>query len=113
MAAKIWPMQATTASVSGHVSDQNSAAVPDALIQITNLDTPIATTAKTGATGLYVFPSLALSLTPGAIPMSTAQSSGSESIAQTWTSQVTIASRLHSFRRSGPRFASCSTVARS
>jgi hypothetical protein len=50
--------QATTASVSGHVSDQNNAAVPDAIVQITNLDTRIATTAKTGATGLYVFPSL-------------------------------------------------------
>src|SRR5579859_1437761 len=53
--------QATSASVSGHVSDPGNAAVPDATIQMTNLDTQIMTNAKTGATGLYVFPSL----TPG------------------------------------------------
>jgi hypothetical protein len=40
------------------VSDQSNAAVPDATVQITKLDTRIMTTAKTGATGLYVFPSL-------------------------------------------------------
>jgi hypothetical protein len=50
--------QAAGASISGHVSDQSNAAVPDATIQITNLDTRIMTTAKTGTTGLYVFPSL-------------------------------------------------------
>jgi hypothetical protein len=50
--------QAASASISGYVSDQNNAAVPGVIARITNLDTQIATTAKTGATGLYVFPSL-------------------------------------------------------
>ena len=50
--------QTATGSISGYVTDQNNAAIPDALIQVTNLDTRIATTAKTGAGGLYVLPSL-------------------------------------------------------
>lgn len=50
--------QAGTASISGHVSDQNNAAIPDATIQLTKLDTQIVTTATTGPTGLYVFPTL-------------------------------------------------------
>jgi hypothetical protein len=50
--------QAASASLSGYVTDQNNAAVPDVIVRITNLDTQIATTARTGATGLYVFPSL-------------------------------------------------------
>lgn len=50
--------QTASASISGHVSDQNNAGVPDAIVQVTNLDTQIATTAKSGTTGLYVFPSL-------------------------------------------------------
>lgn len=51
--------QATSASLSGHISDQNNAVIPDATIQVTNLDTQIATTAKTGAAGLFVLPALA------------------------------------------------------
>ena len=50
--------QATSASIAGHVSDPSSAAVTNATIQMTNLDTQIVTNAKTEATGLYVFPSL-------------------------------------------------------
>ncbi len=50
--------QAASASISGYVTDQNNAAIPDAIVRITNQDTQIATTAKTSATGLYVFPSL-------------------------------------------------------
>jgi hypothetical protein len=50
--------QAATGSISGHVSDPNNAAIPDASIQVINLGTRIVTSAKTGATGLYVFPSL-------------------------------------------------------
>ena len=50
--------QAASASLSGYVTDQNNAAVPDVIVRITNLDTQIATTARTGAAGLYVFPSL-------------------------------------------------------
>jgi hypothetical protein len=50
--------QATSGSISGHVFDQNNAVVIDATIQIANLDTQIATTAKSGSTGLYIFPSL-------------------------------------------------------
>ena len=50
--------QATSASISGHVSDPSNAAVPNATIQMTNLDTQIVTHAKTESTGLYVFPSL-------------------------------------------------------
>lgn len=50
--------QATSASISGHVSDQGNAALPDVTIRMTNLDTQITTTAKTGSAGQYVFPSL-------------------------------------------------------
>lgn len=50
--------QATSGSISGHVFDQNNATITDATIQITNLDTQIATTARTGSSGLYIFPSL-------------------------------------------------------
>lgn len=50
--------QTATASISGHVSDKSNAVIPDATIQMTNLDTQITTTAKTGTTGLYVFPAL-------------------------------------------------------
>lgn len=50
--------QTATASISGYVTDQNNGAIPDAAIQVTNLDTRIVTTAKTEATGLYVLPSL-------------------------------------------------------
>ena len=50
--------QTATGSISGYVTDQNNAAIPGASLQVTNLDTQIKTTAKTGAGGLYVFPSL-------------------------------------------------------
>jgi Carboxypeptidase regulatory-like domain len=50
--------QTATGSISGYVTDQNNAAIPDASIQVTNLETQITTGAKTGAGGLYVFPSL-------------------------------------------------------
>jgi hypothetical protein len=45
-------------SVAGHISDPSAATVPDAIVQLANLDTPIVTNAMTGTTGLYIFPSL-------------------------------------------------------
>ena len=50
--------QSASASISGYVTDQNNAAVPGAMIRITNVDTQIMAAAKTGVGGLYVFPSL-------------------------------------------------------
>lgn len=50
--------QAAAASISGYVTDQNKAALPDVVVRMTNLDTQIATTARTGGAGFYVFPSL-------------------------------------------------------
>lgn len=50
--------QTATASISGYVTDQNNAAIPDVTVRMTNLDTQIVTTAKSGTAGLYVFPSL-------------------------------------------------------
>jgi hypothetical protein len=50
--------QTVSASISGHVSDESNAAIPDATIKITNVDTRIMTTARTGSAGFYVFPSL-------------------------------------------------------
>ena len=43
--------QAAAASISGYVTDQNKAALPDVVVRMTNLDTQIATTARTGGAG--------------------------------------------------------------
>src|SRR5882757_3498436 len=50
--------QTAMATISGRVTDQNNAVVPDADINIEKVDTHIGTSAKTNAEGLYVFPSL-------------------------------------------------------
>ena len=50
--------QAAGASISGRVRDQSNAAVPDTTIQRANVDTRVMASAKTGTSGLYVFPSL-------------------------------------------------------
>ena len=50
--------QTEKASVSGRVTDQNDAAVPETEVQIRNTDTNIVTLAKTNGEGIYVIPSL-------------------------------------------------------
>src|SRR3984893_5477726 len=50
--------QTEKASVSGRVTDQSNAAVPDTEVQITNTDTNIVTAVKTNGEGIYVIPSL-------------------------------------------------------
>jgi len=50
--------QTEKASVSGRVTDQSNAAVPDAEVQIKNTDTGVATIVKTNGEGLYALPSL-------------------------------------------------------
>jgi hypothetical protein len=50
--------QTAMAAISGRVTDQNNAVLPDADINIEKVDTHIGTSAKTNAEGLYVFPSL-------------------------------------------------------
>ena len=50
--------QTEKASVSGRVTDQNNAVLPDAYVQIRNTETNIVTSAKTNGEGIYVFPSL-------------------------------------------------------
>jgi hypothetical protein len=50
--------QTTTAQVSGQVTDATAAAVPQARITITNLNTALTRTAETSGTGYYVIPLL-------------------------------------------------------
>src|SRR6266852_465282 len=50
--------QTEKASVSGRVTDQSNAAVPDAEVQIKNTDTGVATIVKTNGEGVYALPSL-------------------------------------------------------
>lgn len=50
--------QTDKASVSGRVSDQNNAVLPDADVRIRNTDTNIVTAVKTNSEGIYVIPSL-------------------------------------------------------
>ena len=50
--------QTEKASVSGRVTDQSNAAVPDAEVQIKNTDTGVATIVRTNGEGLYALPSL-------------------------------------------------------
>jgi hypothetical protein len=50
--------QTTTAQVSGQVTDSSGAAVPQASITITNLDTTLTRKAETSGTGYYVIPLL-------------------------------------------------------
>lgn len=50
--------QTEKASVSGRVTDQNNAALPDAQVQIRNTETDIVTSVKTNGEGIYVISSL-------------------------------------------------------
>lgn len=50
--------QTEKASMSGRVTDQSSAALPDAQVQLRNTETNIVTSAKTNGEGIYVIPSL-------------------------------------------------------
>ena len=50
--------QAEKASVSGRVTDQNNAALPNAQVQIRNTETKIVTSVRTNGEGIYVISSL-------------------------------------------------------
>ncbi len=50
--------QTEKASVSGRVTDQSNAAIPDAEVQIKNTDTGVTTIVKTNGEGVYALPSL-------------------------------------------------------
>ena len=50
--------QTEKASISGRITDQSNAVVPDAELELSNTDTGIVTIAKTNDQGIYVFPSL-------------------------------------------------------
>jgi hypothetical protein len=50
--------QTEKASVSGRVTDQSNAAVPDAQVQVRNTDTNFVASAQTNSEGIYVIPSL-------------------------------------------------------
>ena len=58
LAAPCAVAQTAMATISGRVTDQSNAVLPDADINIIKIDTRISTSAKTNAEGLYVFPSL-------------------------------------------------------
>ncbi len=51
--------QTEKASVSGRITDQSNAVMPDAEVELKNTDTGIVTLTKTNDQGVYVFPSLA------------------------------------------------------
>jgi hypothetical protein len=50
--------QRTTASLSGTVTDPSDAAIPDAKVTVTDMQTGIATPGSTNSRGFYVLPSL-------------------------------------------------------
>jgi hypothetical protein len=58
LGAQLSVAQTEKASVSGRVTDQNNAAVPDTQVQIRNTDTDIVTSVKTNGEGIYVISSL-------------------------------------------------------
>lgn len=62
--------QTAMASISGHILDQNNAAVPDAQIRIENPATGIVVSVKTNETGFYIVPSLQ----PGTYEMTVSKS---------------------------------------
>ena len=51
--------QTEKASISGRITDQSNAVMPDAEVELKNTDTGIVTVTKTNDQGVYVFPSLA------------------------------------------------------
>lgn len=50
--------QTEEASISGRITDQSNAVVPDAVVEIRNTDTGIVSSTKTNDQGVYAFPSL-------------------------------------------------------
>ena len=50
--------QTEEASISGRITDQTNAVVPDAVVEIRNTDTGIVSSTKTNDQGVYAFPSL-------------------------------------------------------
>jgi len=57
-AARSTVAQTEKASISGRITDQSDAVVPDAEVELKNTDTGIATLTKTNDQGVYVLPSL-------------------------------------------------------
>jgi len=55
LAAPAWP-QASTANVRGTIHDQSSAAIPGAVVVLTNTNTNVAVRTITNEAGLYLFP---------------------------------------------------------
>ena len=58
LAARSTVAQTEKASISGRITDQSNAVVPDAEVELKNTDTGIVTLTKTNDQGVYVFPSL-------------------------------------------------------
>jgi|SRR5579863_37164 len=59
LAGMLWSLpvfaQADTATLSGRIADPQGKSVPKALVQITNIDTNVASSTETNAEGIYVF----------------------------------------------------------
>lgn len=55
--------QTEAASVSGRVTDQQNAVIPDVEVEIKNVATGVSQTTKTNGEGFYSFPSLSLEIT--------------------------------------------------
>ncbi len=58
LSAAAWAQSVSTSQVSGVVSDQTGAVVPDAQVQLTRTDTGLNRTATTDSNGYYVMPDL-------------------------------------------------------
>ena len=69
--------QQATANVNGVVKDQNGAAIPNAQVELKNVDTGVVRTTRTSADGIYVFPSVV----PGSYSMQ-ASASGFTTLSQ-------------------------------
>ena len=82
MTARHGLAQQASANVNGVVSDPTGAAVPNAEVSLTNVDTSVARSTRTNSDGAYVF----LNVVPGAYTISVS-ASGFASVKQ---SQVTL-----------------------
>jgi hypothetical protein len=86
--------QFTTATLSGNVTDQSGAAVPQALVKITNMDTGVSQNVVAGSTGDYLFSRVPVGryrLTVEKEGMSTYVQSGIElAVSQTATQNVVM-----------------------
>jgi hypothetical protein len=62
------PQAVAVAQVSGQVTDPSDAAVPDAIVTITEAETGYSRTTKSDSQGLYSFPTCRLGLTCSTLP---------------------------------------------